>query len=167
MQKKHLKSKLVFLFSTLKKIGFGELFIHWVRILYTSPMATITTNGLISQHFTLHRGTRQGCPLSPSLFAIFIEPLVAAIRQKTNITGIQTENMHHKIMQTTYYFFCTKTSLLPTRNYWSHKHLFYFKISDYTINWSKSTILPLNPNSWGVAALTSPLSFCVLVTSHI
>lgn len=85
-----------FLFSTLKKIGFRESFIHWVRILYTSPMAIITTNG-ISQRFTLHWGTIQGCPLSPSLFTIFTEPLAAAVHQKINITGIQTENMHHKI----------------------------------------------------------------------
>lgn len=59
--------------------------------------ATIMTNNLISQNFTLHRGTRQGCPLSPSLFAIFIEPLAAAICQNNNITGIRTNKVTHKI----------------------------------------------------------------------
>ena len=63
-----------FLFTTLQKCGFGESFINWIRTLYTSPTATITTNGLTSQQFMLHNGTRRGCPL-----AILLEPLVASI----------------------------------------------------------------------------------------
>lgn len=81
-----------FLFATLRRFGFGESFINWIKILYTSPSATVVTNRLTSQSFTLHRGTRQGCPLSPSLFAIFIEPLAAAIRQSAHIKGIKTHN---------------------------------------------------------------------------
>ena len=86
-----------FLFTTLQKFGFGESFINWIKILYTAPSATVTTNGLTSQSFTLHRGTRQGCPLSPSLFTIFIEPLAAAIRQNPLIRGIHTPQTQHKI----------------------------------------------------------------------
>lgn len=72
-------------------------FIQWIKFLYTSPKATFLSNVLISQSFILHRGTRQGHPLSPSLFAIFVEPLAAAVRQNANINGIQTPNMEHKI----------------------------------------------------------------------
>ena len=54
-----------FLFHTLHQFGFGESFIHWIKILYNSPKATVSTNGITSSSFTLHRGTRQGCPLSP------------------------------------------------------------------------------------------------------
>ena len=86
-----------FLFTTLRKFGFGESLIHWIRTLYTSPKATIATNGITSPSFTLHQGTRQGCPLSPSLFAIFIEPLAAAIRQNSKIKGIHTNNSQHKV----------------------------------------------------------------------
>lgn len=57
------KVNWIFLFTTLRKFGFGESFIHWIRTLYKSPRATIVTNGITSPSFTLHQGTRQGCPL--------------------------------------------------------------------------------------------------------
>lgn len=52
---------------------------------------------VISNSITLERGCRQGCPLSPTLFALFIEPLAQAIREDTSITGITINKMEHKI----------------------------------------------------------------------
>lgn len=92
MQKQHLIVNWKFLFATLHKFEFGESFIR-IRALYTSATATVTTNGLISHKFTLHNRTRQGCPLSPSLFALIIEPLAAAIRQNEIIKGTQLQSL--------------------------------------------------------------------------
>ncbi len=61
-----------FLFATLHKFGFGNSFINWLKILYNSPTACVRTNAQTSSSFCLKRGTRQGCPLSPSLFAILL-----------------------------------------------------------------------------------------------
>lgn len=103
-------------------------------VFYTSVMAAIITNGLISQHFTLHRDIGQGCPLSPSLFAIFIEPRTAAICQNTNITGIHTENMVHRINlyadDVLLYLHNPSKSLPETINLINA----FFKISDYSIS---------------------------------
>lgn len=156
-----------FLISTLQKFGFGESFINWIKIMYTAPSATVITNGLTSQRFTLHRGTRQGCPLSPFLFTIFIEPLAAAIRQNTNIIGIQTPTAHHKISlyadDILLFLQNPHTSLQETIKLIKE----YSKISDYSINWLKSSILPLHPNSRDVAAHISPISPIPLCTNHI
>ena len=153
-----------FLFTTLQRFGFGESFINWVKTLYTAPSATVTTNGMISQRFILHRGTRQGCPLSPSLFTIFIEPLAAAIRQNTNIKGIQTSKSHHKISlyadDILLYMQNPQPSLLETFKLIDS----FSKISDYSINWNKSSILPLHHTKWDVAAHTSLIPLC---TGHI
>ena len=59
-----------------KKIGFEDSFISWIKLLYSHPTATVITNGQQS----LGRGTRQGCSMSPLLFAIAIEPLDIALR---------------------------------------------------------------------------------------
>lgn len=53
-----------YLFYTLNKFGFGPKFISWIRLLYSSPLARVRTNSCYSPYFPLHRGTRQGCPLS-------------------------------------------------------------------------------------------------------
>lgn len=60
-------------------------------------MATIKINGAISNSFDLERGTRQGCPISTVLFAIFIEALSQGIIQDTNITGVKILGQEHKI----------------------------------------------------------------------
>lgn len=59
-----------YLFFTLKNFGFGEEFIRWIQILYTSPLSAVITNGLRSSNFKIEWGTWQGCPLNPLLFAL-------------------------------------------------------------------------------------------------
>lgn len=51
------------------------------------PLAVVCTKNNLSPYFSLKHGTREGCPISPLLFAIVIEPL-DTIRQEINITGI-------------------------------------------------------------------------------
>ena len=52
-------------------------------------MANIILNGEKLKAFPLRSGTRQGCPLSPLLFKIFLEVLATAIREEKEIKGIQ------------------------------------------------------------------------------
>ena len=138
------KVNWTFLFSALHKFGFGKVFISWIRTLYSSPCASVRTNSQISQRFRLQRGTRQGCPLSPSLFAIFIEPLAAAIRQNENIEGVQISTANHKISlyadDVLLFLRNTHSSLSETITLIDH----FSGLSDYTINWTKSTALALN-----------------------
>lgn len=49
-------------------------------------------NGDLTDSFPLFRGTQQGCPLSPLLFALALELLAATIRSSRSIVGFNRES---------------------------------------------------------------------------
>lgn len=101
-----------FLFSVLKKFKVGNNFIDWIRSIYNSPKAAVITNGYCSKSFALARGTRQGCPLSPLLFAMVIEPLASLIRDNIKIQGFKTVSVEHKISLYADDIFCISLILI-------------------------------------------------------
>lgn len=86
-----------FLYLVMKRFSFSKDFIRCIQALYSSPTARIKVNGSLSNSITLQCGCRQGCPLSPNLFNLFIEPLAQAIRQETGINGISMGGVEYKI----------------------------------------------------------------------
>ena len=62
-----------FLFAVCRSLGLGPNFISWLRLLYTDIHSQVLANGNLSDPFPLRRGIRQGCPLSPLLYVLFIE----------------------------------------------------------------------------------------------
>lgn len=74
---------------SLQRFGFGPVFIRWVKLLYNRPSARLKINNGYSERFLLERGTRQGCPLSPLLFALAMEPLAEVVRASAELRGFQ------------------------------------------------------------------------------
>ena len=68
-----------FLFATLAKMGFGDNFIRWVRLLYPDVRSSVLVNGYTSRPFKPSRGVRKGCPLSPLLYVLSMEVLTSAV----------------------------------------------------------------------------------------
>ena len=79
-----------FMFSVLKKLNFGDVFIKWVKILYTDPLISIKNNGWLSKDIKLSRGVRQGCPFSALIFVLSVEILGIKIRSDSKIKGFKT-----------------------------------------------------------------------------
>uniref|UniRef100_A0A803JQD3 Reverse transcriptase domain-containing protein n=1 Tax=Xenopus tropicalis TaxID=8364 RepID=A0A803JQD3_XENTR len=77
-----------FLRETLLGFGLGEKMIERILALYQNPTARIQVNGILSPTVHIHNGTRQGCPLSPLLFVLAMETLLAHIRLNPDISGI-------------------------------------------------------------------------------
>ncbi|KAL1255279.1 hypothetical protein QQF64_013340 [Cirrhinus molitorella] len=67
-----------FLWAVLDHVEAGQGFIKMVKSLYNCCSARVLTGSLASSSFPLGRGTRQGCPLSPLLFTLSVEPLAQA-----------------------------------------------------------------------------------------
>ncbi|KAL2610767.1 hypothetical protein R1flu_022459 [Riccia fluitans] len=75
-----------YLWDTMNKLGFGELFIRLVQGLTEGAQTLIHINGTFSPRFDVLHGVRQGCPLAPLLLAISTKPLMALLRE-ANIRG--------------------------------------------------------------------------------
>uniref|UniRef100_A0A6I8SLC4 Reverse transcriptase domain-containing protein n=1 Tax=Xenopus tropicalis TaxID=8364 RepID=A0A6I8SLC4_XENTR len=86
-----------YLWQVLTHFGFGKKYIQMVQLLYKYPVASIRINSLTTPAFVLSRGTRQGCPLSPLLFAIAIEPFAQAVRAHPQITGFEYPGFNEKV----------------------------------------------------------------------
>ena len=67
------------LWLTLEKQGFGKMFINAIKALYTNDKTSTIILGERTKSVFLTRGLRQGCSLSPLLFALYVADLGAAI----------------------------------------------------------------------------------------
>lgn len=78
-----------FLLTVLQRMGIGLSFVNWVKLLYTDICSPIIINGYTSYSFKPSRGVREGCPLSPLLYALSIEVLAVDLGAHPDIVGLQ------------------------------------------------------------------------------
>lgn len=69
------------LFVKMEKYGVGPKTMAWLRSLYSASCLRIRCGSGLSPRVSLHRGLRQGCPLSPILFDIFIDDCLEGARE--------------------------------------------------------------------------------------
>lgn len=133
-----------YLFYVLNKFGFSPGFVDWIKLLYASPVASVSTNGIKSLLFPLHRGTQQGCPISPLLFALVVEPLAIWLRSEKGFEGVARHGQLHKLS------FYADDLLLYISNPVSSLPIIldifekFGKYSGYKLNLGKSDYIPIN-----------------------
>lgn len=132
------------LWTTLDRFGLGLHYINMVKVLYANPSAMVCTGHVCSAQFPILRGTRQGCPLSPLLFALSLEPLAQKIRLHPSVHSITFCNTEHRIS-----LYADDILLYVGSAGSSIPHLFssfdmFSSLSGYKINWNKSALMHLN-----------------------
>ena len=132
-----------FMWEALKRFNFGNNFINWIKILYKNPVFRLKNNGWLSKTCNMHRGIRQGCPISAIIFLFVSEILGTQIRNNENIKGftLDTNNeIEIKVIQ--HADDCT----LPLKNSESMFHALqeinaFTKVSGMKLNMSKTECL--------------------------
>lgn len=67
--------------QTMKKKGFGEKWLAWMKMIFSSGTSSILLNGTPSKVLHYKRGVRQGDPLSPLLFVLAADLLQSVINK--------------------------------------------------------------------------------------
>jgi hypothetical protein len=73
--------------ETLKRANLGDRIISVFETLYGDTASVVMLNGFFTDEIRMRRGVRQGCPLSPLLFAIALEPLCRATENNKDMTS--------------------------------------------------------------------------------
>lgn len=115
---------------------------------YKTVKCIIQTNNIISKPFLLYRGIGQGCPLSPLLFTLAIEPLPIAVCRNNDISGITIGILENKLALYVddIILFLSNLSQIKTFGFFSN----------YKVNESKSMILFLKESEHLTPPIQSP-----------
>ena len=77
------------MYKIIEKLGFPQVFIKMVSLLFHDASACVKLNREPSPYFPIQRGVRQGCPLAPYLFLIVAEVLNAMVSQEMRAGRVQ------------------------------------------------------------------------------
>uniref|UniRef100_A0A8C5QB56 Reverse transcriptase domain-containing protein n=1 Tax=Leptobrachium leishanense TaxID=445787 RepID=A0A8C5QB56_9ANUR len=133
-----------YLFEVLRQMGLPEGFLGLISALYSSPSARVRIDGALSRPIRICNGTRQGCPLSPLLFALYLEPLLEAVRGDQRIRGIRGHRLTHVVSayaDDLMFMLSDAGSSLPEVLRLMEEN---GRFSGFKINQEKSDLLPIN-----------------------
>lgn len=142
----------------LMHFGFGETFRRWVRVIFPGTLVSLLFNGRPLKPFELGAGVRQGDPLSPALFVLFIEPLLNFIRAKLGTAGLRCDYSAENHSVISFADDCTGLlhSLRDTKTFLGLVEEF-CEASGMRLNKEKTVVLPFRPWTESTEALRQSL----------
>lgn len=84
-----------YLWKVLEHQGIPVPFVHFVRSAYLGAKISISVKGTMGDPLRVTRGVRQGCPLSPLLYVLALEPLLKSIKRDKGIKGLWPQTEKH------------------------------------------------------------------------
>ena len=74
--------------EVMTSMNIPKAFRDMVGLIFTDTTSQVKVNGVLSPAFSLRNGVKQGCPLSPYLYIISLQPLLDAIAADGAIRGV-------------------------------------------------------------------------------
>ena len=85
--------------DVFKYFGFGQYYRDLIASLYSNFQFCTSNNGFLSQFMVKGRGTNQGCPASPQIYAVCGEVMNHLIERNNTIRGIPIPNLKDILSQ--------------------------------------------------------------------
>lgn len=86
------------LLSVLEHVNVGSVILEGVRMAYTGCSTSLVVNKTIGKSIQVQRSVRQGCPLSPLLFCVYIEAFCLSIIRSNSINGFRLESCEVRVL---------------------------------------------------------------------
>lgn len=143
----------------LEHWGFGLNFRRWVKTFFNGTLVQVLINQSRSDFFSLGAGVRQGDPLSPGLFVLFIEPLLCYLRAVNSDFAIRIRGSPHHLIS----FADDVTGLVTDLH---HAPIFLGHVQEFCeatgmcLNVDKTVIFPFRPWTDSDSALQDLLRQC-------
>lgn len=86
------------MYRILEYVGVGEVITSFVKMAYTECTTQLIINGKPSARISVQSSVKQGCPLSPLLFCIYLEPFCRTILKNRLINGFSLHGTEVKLL---------------------------------------------------------------------
>lgn len=86
------------LFSILDYVGVGSLITEGVKMAYNNCTTNLIINHELTERIEVRSSVRQGCPLSPLLFALYLEALCKKIIDSPDVRGFSLEGCEVRLL---------------------------------------------------------------------
>lgn len=86
------------LFAILEYVNVGSVIMEGVAMAYRGCTTRLIINKSVGELIEVQRSVRQGCPLSPLLFALYIEPLCLSVIRANCINGFKMQQAEVKLL---------------------------------------------------------------------
>ena len=72
------------LWTVMREMGFPKRIVSLIEALYSEQQSAVRTDSGTTYWFSVSKGVRQGCIMSPQLFSVYTESIMREVEEEQN-----------------------------------------------------------------------------------